>query len=228
MNSPVYCLALEQPQKEDLGYSCAELVYGEPLTVPGEFISNNNSPWLPSDFLNSFRTSTQLHAPRPTMHHSTTPTCMPPSLSLAKYVYVRQDAKKHSLQRPYTGPYIVLAAGGKTFLLDIGGRVERVAIDRLKPAHTDSSQPVTVAKPRSRGRPPMPQEEHDNNNTGASSNNSLSPGVRVSRAGRGVQPPCRYRDQQGVLRVVSLWGELCGDQIIWIHIGPLHRIAVKG
>ena len=38
----------------------------------------------------------------------------------AKYVYVRRDGTKGSLQRPYTGPYAVLTPGDKTFLWTLG------------------------------------------------------------------------------------------------------------
>ncbi|GFN76419.1 Pol polyprotein [Plakobranchus ocellatus] len=62
---------------------------------------------------------------------------MPPSLLTAKYVYKRTDTVKTPLQRPYTGPYTVLASGEKTLLVDMGGRAERISIDRLKPAQVD-------------------------------------------------------------------------------------------
>ena len=79
---------------------------------------------------------------------------MPPSLLTAKYVYIRIDTVKNPLQRPYSGPYSVLAPGEKTFLVDMGGREERISIDRLKPAQVNPTKPVQLQQPARRGRPP--------------------------------------------------------------------------
>ena len=72
-------------------------------------------------------------------------------------MYVRRDGTKGPLQRPYSGPYAVLTPGDKTFLIDIGGRSERISVDRIKPAFFDPFQPVILAKPPPRGRPPAKQ-----------------------------------------------------------------------
>ena len=72
----------------------------------------------------------------------------------AKYVYIRTDTVKTPLQKPYSGPYTVLAPGEKEFLVDMGGRVERISIDRLKPAQVDPTKPVQLQQPARRGRPP--------------------------------------------------------------------------
>ena len=37
-------LGIQIAPKEDLGYSLVELVYGTPLMVPGNFISNHSFP----------------------------------------------------------------------------------------------------------------------------------------------------------------------------------------
>ena len=79
---------------------------------------------------------------------------MPPSLHTAKYVYIRINTVKTSLQRPYSGPYSVLAPGEKTVLVDMGGRAERISIDRYKPAQVDPTKPVQLQQPARRGRPP--------------------------------------------------------------------------
>ncbi|GFS01734.1 Pol polyprotein [Elysia marginata] len=151
---PWVLLGLRIAPKEDLGYSSAELVYGEPLTVPGEFTASQASPWSATDFLTAFRAKRQLLTPRQTVHHSKQHTYLPPSLLTAKYVYIRTDTVKTQLQRPYSGPYTVLAPGEKTFLVDMGGRAERISIDRLKSAQVDPTKPVQLQQPARRGRPP--------------------------------------------------------------------------
>ena len=127
------------------------------LTVPGEFIPPGftNDPAQESPL--KFRGNISTHFPRPASSHSFTATFVPPSLMTAKNVYVRRDGTKGPLQRPYTGPYAVLTPGDKTFLLDIGGRTERISVDRLKPAFYHPALPVQVAKPPPRGRPPTKQ-----------------------------------------------------------------------
>jgi len=66
---------------------------------------------------------------------------VPTELRRAQFVFVRRDAHRMPLQMPYTGPFRVLEAGDKSFLLAVAGRQDRVSIDRLKPAHLD---PVPV------------------------------------------------------------------------------------
>lgn len=193
---PWVLLGLRTAPKDDLGYSSAELVYGEPLTVPGELLPSETSAWSATDFLTTFRAKALFTKPRPSIHHSNPVTYFPPSLLKAKYVYIRTDTVKSSLQRPYTGPYMVLAPGEKSFLLDMGGRTERISVDRLKPAQVDSTQPVHLQQPARRGRPPVFREPKP---TVRSTDGREQPATAVqhrhftSRAGRQVRPPARYR-----------------------------------
>ncbi|GAA6075408.1 uncharacterized protein LOC113642761 [Tachysurus ichikawai] len=62
-------------------------------------------------------------------------------------------AHRNSLRPPYDGLFRVLEAGAKTFLVDVGGRTERVTVDRLKPAHGELGQPMVLALAPRRGRP---------------------------------------------------------------------------
>ncbi|KAK3759769.1 hypothetical protein RRG08_041727 [Elysia crispata] len=139
---PWLLLGLRTTPKEDLGYSSAELVYSEPLTIPSELVPPKSAKSM-DDLPLSFRLNILLCAPRPASHHTSALPYLSPSLSAAKHVYVRQDGTKGPLQRPYSGPYAVLTPGDKTFLIDIG----------IKPAFFDPFQPVILAKPPPRGCP---------------------------------------------------------------------------
>ncbi|KAK3705856.1 hypothetical protein RRG08_058937 [Elysia crispata] len=127
---PWVFLGLRTTPKEDLGYSSAELVYDEPLTIPGELVPPKSAKSM-DDLLLNFRLNIPLYAPRPASHHTSARPYLSPSLLAAKHVYVRRDGTKGPLQRPYSGPYAVLTPGDKTFLIDIGGRAERICRTHL-------------------------------------------------------------------------------------------------
>ena len=148
---PWVLLGIRTAPKEDLETSSAELVYGSPLTVPGDFIATAVVTENPSDFLPALRDKVANFRPIPTSRHGTTASYVPRSLQQSQYVFVRRDAHRTPLQSPYEGPYKVIAAGSKTFDIDKGGRMETVSVDRLKPAHGDF--PLQVPVPVRRGRP---------------------------------------------------------------------------
>jgi transposase InsO family protein len=150
---PWVLLGIRTAPKEDLGTSSAELVYGAPLTVPGDFVAHSDGNHNPATFLPKLRDIVRSFAPTPTSRHGTFSPTVPPDLAVSKFVFVRR-AHKTPLQNHYEGPFEVLQSGHKTFTLDMGGRPEVVTIDRLKPAHLDMDRPVQVAVPPRRGRPP--------------------------------------------------------------------------
>ena len=85
--------------KEDLGISPAELVFGSPLTVPGEFVGHGQGEPVP-ELLRHLRDNVAELRPVPPMHHSSPTTSIPPSLSSAKFVFIRHDSHKSPLQPP--------------------------------------------------------------------------------------------------------------------------------
>ncbi len=154
---PWVLLGIRTAPKEDLAASSAELVYGAPLTVPGDFIATPTDPQHPTTFLPSLQDRIRAFKPVPTSQHGPHASSVPPDLHNSPYVFVRRDAHRSPLQRPYEGPFKVICSDPKVFTLDMGGRLEKVSVDRLKPAHLDLDQPVKLAKPRPRGRPPRAQ-----------------------------------------------------------------------
>ena len=151
---PWVMLGIRTAPKEDLLSSSAELVYGQPLRVPGDFIHHTTVPWSASDQRRTLLDTAQAFIPLPTSHHCLPQVHIPPDLRAAGYVFIRHDAHRGPLQPPYDGPYWVVEAGDKTFVMDIGGRLDRVSVDRLQPAHLDLGRSVEVAQAPRRGRPP--------------------------------------------------------------------------
>ena len=156
---PWVLLGTRTVPKEDLNSSAAELVFGAPLTVPGDFLADS-TPIQTSEHLKLLRERVGNFRPIPTGTHGRNriKTNVPENLRAAKFVFVRRDARKSPLQTPYDGPYEVLDRHDKFFTLRIGNRSEKVSIDRLKIAHLDPSEPIEVAQPPRRGRPPAVTE----------------------------------------------------------------------
>ena len=150
---PWVLLGIRTAPKEDLGCFTAKLVYGQPLTVPGDFISSRNCLADRNSELVYCREKASALTPIPTTQHEARRSSLPPSLSTAKFVFVRRDGHRTPLQRPYQGPFRVIEPGSKTFKLDMGGKTEIISVDRLKPAHLNLDSPVEVTQPMPRGTP---------------------------------------------------------------------------
>ena len=147
---PWIMLGLRAAHKEDLRASSAELVYGQLLRLPGDFVPDPTERWDAARQRAGLYADARLFAPLPTSHQDTLQPRVPPELGCVSYVFVHWDAHRNPLRPPYDGPYRVMESGEKHFLLDVGGRPERVSVDCLKPAHLD----IDPAVPPRRGRPP--------------------------------------------------------------------------
>ena len=187
---PWVLLGIRTAPKEDLGCSSAEMVYGAPLTVPGDFIPSHD---IPDNNLKLQRLQDRVRSlvPVPTSQHGAVHASLPRNLQQAKFVFIRRDAHRTPLQRPYEGPFKVIQPGSKTFQVDIGGKTETISVDRLKPAHMDPEHPAQVAEPRPRGRPPKPPQPPSTVTT--QTPDTPSPlGPQRTRSGRQVKLPQRY------------------------------------
>ena len=94
-----------QHQKRDLNCPSVELVYGSPLTVPGDFIAT------PQGMHDSATIPPQLRdtkfAPTPTTHHGDHRTFVLSDLQSSEYISIRRDAHRTPLQRPCEGTFLV-------------------------------------------------------------------------------------------------------------------------
>ena len=192
---PWVLLGIWTAPKQDLATASAELVYGAPITVPGDFIASSPTGQEPNNFLRELRERARNFAPVPTSRHGHNTTAVPPELHSSQYVFVRRDSHRSPLQRPYEGPFKVVESGNKVFKINMGGRTETVSVDRLKPAHLDIDQPVQVAQPKPRGRPkrdraqqthlPMPPDP-------SQPRPEMTAGTATTRSGREIRPPGRF------------------------------------
>ena len=147
---PWVLLGIRMIPKVDLKCSSAELVYGTPITLPGDFVATQEEPSSDgvTSLLPSVRDLVRKLVPKRTYHHSLPKTFISSDITHCEYVFVRQDAHHPPLCQPYEGLFRVVEKDSKFFKLDMGGKTGIVSLDRLKPAFLDLDQPVQVAKPR--------------------------------------------------------------------------------
>lgn len=148
---PWTMLGLRAAVKSDLDASPADLVFRHSPALPGEFV-RRGVVQLPDPFV-----------VRGPFHHAAPPTTDLTRLRGATYVYLRVDAHRSPLERPYQGPFRVLQRRDKTFEVLIRGVPRNVSVDRLKPAFV-----------------PLPQDA------------AGDPPVVYTRSGRASRPPVRF------------------------------------
>ncbi|XP_025263430.1 uncharacterized protein LOC112637596 [Camponotus floridanus] len=138
-------LGIRSAWKEDLQATAADMVYGQSLRLPGEFLGSlycNNAADNVSDFVKELRQHLRELRPTKVSRHGTGKTFVFKDLATSEEVFIRHDGLKQPLQQPYDGPYKVIKRAEKTFVVRINGRDVTVSIDRLKPAYIMADDPV--------------------------------------------------------------------------------------
>ena len=162
---PFILLGIRTAIKEDIGYSSAELFYGSALRIPGEFFtpSLSNTQFDHTTFVEQLRAHMQsLRAtpPRPQNRNA----YISDELSTCTHVFVRHDAVRTSLQKPYDGPYRIIKRSDKHFTLDVDGKHQVISLDRLKHAYIEHSPSLPSFDTPSNSNPPS---AHNDNNLNA-------------------------------------------------------------
>ena len=189
---PIVLLGLRSTWREGADCAPAELVYGSSLRIPGEFLHDSSREATAStEFLRQLQSSMREAIPPPATFHSLPRSQVPNGLAQATHVYVRHDAVRRPLQRPYDGPYRVLRKGDKAFIIDKEGEEYTVSVDRLKIAHGvpgPSTEAVTAQ------RVPAPPPPTARAQTPARTETTSTPTPTVTtRTGRRVNLPSRFR-----------------------------------
>jgi transposase InsO family protein len=182
---PIVMLGIRTTVKEDLQCTPADLVYGNTLRLPGEFVdaSENSSPT--STYVSRLQLAMSRLRFMRTRHHQRQEQ-KSSDLQTCEYVFVHRDAYAKPLTPCYDGPFKVLDRRPKYFVLRRAGRTDTVSVDRLKPAHVDADfsledvlptdVPVSPSPPDPPSPPPPPVEP------------------RSTRSGRHVHWPKRLHD----------------------------------
>ncbi|XP_041976493.1 uncharacterized protein LOC121731204 [Aricia agestis] len=179
---PIVLLGIRTAWKEDLRASCAELVYGEPLRLPGEFFSTRNPSTLEdlSEFGNRLHNHLSRLSPQATSWHGNRTFYVPKNSKDATYVYLRQGPERKTLQPAYLGPFKVIRRGSKAYVIEVQGQEQTVTIDRLKPAYVtlEGSTPSEKTSSPAEDTTPM---------------TTTTPEPKRTRSGRRVRFPDYYR-----------------------------------
>jgi len=145
--------------KEDLQATPAEMVYGEPIRLPGQFLNESSKEIdTTEDFVARLRKLMSNLQPRFRRHGEKT-TFIYKDLATTKQVFLRHDAPSGALQPLYDGPYEVLNRGEKTFKIRVNGRAVNVSVDRLKPAYTTEEREPEIPKERAETDPALPEQQ---------------------------------------------------------------------
>lgn len=141
---PFVLLGIRSSFREDLSATTSELVYGEPLRLPYEFLSTSSdtSQFDQNVFLSQLRCHVSHLRPTPTSRHSRPSVFIFKQLSDCSHVFVREGSILKPLQPPYTGPFEVLRRDDKTFTLNVHNQPVTVSIDRIKPAFILKDDPA--------------------------------------------------------------------------------------
>ena len=202
---PLVLLGIRTSVRQDSSWCPAELVYGATLRLPGEFLAPPGLDVAPTtEYVTDLRRALAAMRPAPSAHHlgATSQTAVPSSLGSASHVYVRIDAVKRPLTRPYEGPFLVVSRSDKTFVLARAGRSVTVSVDRLKPAL--GYFPLPAGPPPAPPAPPSPTiaeapDEHavaeapvEHAVAEAPDGDAVAPAATCLRSGRLSRPPRRF------------------------------------
>lgn len=132
---PTVLMGIRSSIKEDLDCTPAELVYGQPIVVPGEFfVARSQAKPDDPQFITNLRENMRHIIPTPPREHKQNDIFVPKSLETCSHVFVRVDKVRGPLTNPYVGPYKIIRRMRKTYTIDVNGKNQNISIDRIKPA----------------------------------------------------------------------------------------------
>jgi cleavage and polyadenylation specificity factor subunit 1 len=132
---PLVLLGIRTAFKTHLHAPVAELVYGEPLRIPGELLTPTTDPVDPAHLVTQLRQHMVHLRPVPAARHSSPATFVHKELHSCTHVFLRQIALRRAREPPYSGPYQVLSRRQKTMKLLVRSMPVALSTDRVKPAY---------------------------------------------------------------------------------------------
>ena len=188
---PTVLMGMRAAWKEDLQTTSADLVYGEALRLPGQFLEKQHVEKRDaSSLVRELRRHFEELQPTEAAQHGEQHPFVFKDLETTENVFVRHDGPKTILQMPYDGPFPVIERGQKTFVIFRHGNRQTIAKDRLKPAYTMAEEQPERAEPSRTPRTDATDE--DSGRTNETPTRTGQPETQT-RSGRRVRFPSRYQ-----------------------------------
>ncbi|XP_055936779.1 uncharacterized protein LOC129966381 [Argiope bruennichi] len=173
------------------------MVYGQPIKLPGKFFEKPKNSWDTDTFEKDQQKQMQQLKPLESRRKSSKSVFIHKDLGRSTHVFIRIDRIRKPLEPPYNEPFLIVKRPDKYFNVKNKGKDTNVSIDRLKSAYllTDIDVPLldsghaqtlpnetlTPADPETEKQPP----DLLNKNVQTE---------KITRSGRHVRFPVRYRD----------------------------------
>ncbi|XP_025271367.1 uncharacterized protein LOC112639982 [Camponotus floridanus] len=173
---PVILMGIRAAWKEDLQATTAEMVYGEPIKLPGQFLQKNIPEVLEEnqgEVLEELRKNIQKLKPQEIKRHGGTTTFIFKDMRTTTHVFVRNETLGGGLRSPYEGSYKVLKRNEKVITINKNGKNINVYIDRVKPAYILEEDNILTNQQKITDKP--------------------QPEKLRTRSGRTSKPPVRFQ-----------------------------------
>ncbi|KAM0726708.1 Gag-Pol polyprotein [Formica fusca] len=173
---PVVLMGIRAAWKEDLQATAAEMIYGEPIKLPGQFLQQNNELEIADeteDMLRQLKKNLQNLRPQEIKRHGQATPFIFQNMETASHAFLRRELMGGTLQPPYEGPFEIIKRGEKVITLRKNGKDINVSVDRVKPAYT--LQENDGEEKREPTRQEQPEKE------------------QRTRSGRTSRPPVRFQ-----------------------------------
>lgn len=123
--------------KDDLQATTAEMVYGEPIKLPRQFLQQSTPKDSEENYgdMLSRRKNMQDLKPQEINRHGQATTFIFQDMKTASHAFIRRELLGGSFQPPYEGPYKIIRKNEKIVTLCKNGKNVNISIDQLKPAY---------------------------------------------------------------------------------------------
>ncbi|GFU31428.1 retrovirus-related Pol polyprotein from transposon 412 [Nephila pilipes] len=108
ISGPQYCPVFRTTRKEDLQATTAEMIYGAPITLPGEFLCSSKQNADPATFMGRLRESMQRLSTPTTRHQGQNTIFVSKDLTTCSHIFLWTDSMRKGLQPPYEDPYKIV------------------------------------------------------------------------------------------------------------------------
>jgi len=127
---PLVLMGIRSSWKEDMGATTAEMVYGQPLRLPGQFLTSqptSESLSSAAPFVQQLKAAFEVLRPSSVVHHGDKKVFIFKDLATASHVFKHNDGYKRPLEQSYSGPYRVISRSDKCFTVHVSGHDKLVS-----------------------------------------------------------------------------------------------------